>query len=67
MVLKPLKIIPPGTFYLIILQPDRLSNICMTLFNQVARDAKNVLTFEKRPLVAELKLKRSEIAHSVTF
>ncbi len=28
-------------------------------FDQVARDAKNVLTFEKRPLVAELKMKTS--------
>ena len=26
-----------------------------TFFDQVARDAKSVLTFEKRPLVAELK------------
>ncbi len=57
MVLKPLKIRPPGTFCLIILQPEGLSKTCMILFDQVARDAKNVKTFEKCPLVAELKLK----------
>ncbi len=28
-----------------------------TYFDQVARDAKSVLTFEKRPPVVELKLK----------
>ncbi len=28
-----------------------------TFFDQVAIDAKSVLTFEKRPLVVELKLK----------
>ncbi len=33
-VLKPLKIRPPGTFCLIVLQPDHLSKICMTLFYQ---------------------------------
>ncbi len=34
MVLKPLKIRPPGIFCLIILQPDRLSKICMTGFER---------------------------------
>ncbi len=29
---KPTKIRPPGMFCLIILQPDHLSKICMTLF-----------------------------------
>ena len=33
----------------------------------MARDGKSVLTFEKRPLVAELKLKTLKIAQSVTF
>ena len=34
----------------------------MSFFDQVATDDKSVLTFEKRPLVAELKLKMSQIA-----
>ncbi len=33
----------------------------------MARDCKNVLTFDKRPLVAELKLKTLKIRHFVTF
>ncbi len=33
----------------------------------MAIDAKIVLTFEKRPLVAELKLKPLKIAHSLTL
>ena len=46
MVLKSLKSDPPGTFCLIILQPVSLSKICMTLFDQMARDGKSVLTFQ---------------------
>ena len=58
---------PTGTFCSIILPPDRLSKICMILFYQVARDAKNVSTFEKCPLVAELKLKMSQIEQFFMF
>ncbi len=38
-----------------------------TFFDQVAIDAKNVLTFEKRPLVAELKLKMSQTEQFFLF
>ncbi len=43
MVLKSLKSDPPGTFCLVILQPESLSKICMTRFWQVARDGKSVI------------------------
>ena len=33
----------------------------------MAIEAKNVLTFEKRPLVAELKLEMSQIAQFIVF
>ncbi len=36
-------------------------------FDQVSKDDKSVLTFEKCPLVAELKLKTPTIVVSVTF
>ncbi len=39
----------------------------LSFFDQVAIDAKSVTTFEKHPLVAELKLKTVKIAHFVTF
>ena len=38
-----------------------------TFFDQVAIDEKNVLTFEKRPLVTELKLKMSQIEQFSMF
>ncbi len=65
MVLKPLKIRPPGTFCLIILQPDHFSKF--QKFDQLAIDAKNVLTFEKCPLLAELKMKMSQTVQFFMF
>ncbi len=44
MVLELLKSDLPGMFCLIILQPESVSKICMTLFDQVARDGISVLT-----------------------
>ncbi len=38
-----------------------------SLFEQVVTDAKHVQTFEKHPLLTELKLKTKNIAHSVIF
>ncbi len=48
---------PPCTFPLIILLLDHLSKIWGTTFDQVAKDVESMVTFEKWPLVAELKLK----------
>ncbi len=60
MVLKLLKIIPP--WYVLLdyftTRPS-FKNLYDAFFDQVARDAKNVKTFEKRPLVPELKMKTS--------
>ncbi len=36
------------------------------LFDQVARDGKNMLTFEKRPLVAELSILRGNVGEYQT-
>ncbi len=43
----------PGLFY----NQTIFQKFERSFFDQVAIDAKSVLTFEKRPLVAELKLK----------
>ena len=57
MVLKSLKKAdPPGIFCLIILQPEQPLNM---FFLPSDHRCENVLTYEKRPLVAELKLKMS--------
>ena len=37
-----------------------LSKICMYFLDQVAKDAKSMFTFEKSPLVAQLKFKISK-------
>ncbi len=50
MVQKPLKIRPPCH----ILPDYFLTRLSFKNLNQVAIDAKSVLTFENRPLVAEL-------------
>ena len=41
---------------------DPLSKIWEPFFDQVAEDVKNVFTFSRWPLVAELKLKIAEFA-----
>ena len=57
MLVKSLKIRPPpGTFSLIFFYNQTVfQKFERSFFDQVAIDAKNVLTFQKRPLVAEQK------------
>ncbi len=64
MVLKPLKTGPLVGFAWLFYNQAVFQNFESNFFDQVAIDAKNVLTFEKRPLVAELKLK---MPHSEQF
>ncbi len=66
MVLKSLKIIPLACFDYFTTRLT-IKNLNVVFFDQVARDGKGVLTFEKRPLVAELKLKMSQIVLFVMF
>ena len=56
MVQKPLQIRPPLVhFARLFYNQTVFQKFERSFFDQVTTDAKNVLTFEKRPLVAELK------------
>ncbi len=43
---------------------DHLSKICVIFFDQVAKDVRSMFTFEKGPLVAELKVTWSKKGHT---
>ncbi len=64
LVMRP-KLDPSCTFLVIFSLVHDLSKIC-TFFDKVSIDAQIALTFEKRPLVTELKLKMTK-SHQALF
>ena len=61
------KNIPPWMFPSITLLLYHLSKSCMTLFDNVAKDAKSMFIFEKWPLMAEMKFKISKTLQGRPF